>query len=343
MKYEVTIGIPVFRAANFIENTLKSALDQTFQSIEFLIVNDCGGDGSMEVIHDVISNHIRRPDIHILNNDVHLGVGFSRNRIVNEGSGRYVFFLDSDDLLEPETIQLLVDAQKKHSADIVYGSYEKVDQVNSQPSIVYQNPSLVLSHKGEMAIYAFRRYGFFPISVCNCLISMNFLRDSGVKFINSSYWEDMAFTYDLLPKVCKAVILPEVTYHYICRKGSLSHYQDRESFSKEEISENVRTLNYMKSKCVLYRGENYLPYMCYNLEITSFYIVFRVLKLSNKIVPPVNKDELFHILQFPLSISEVLQFKKKFFSNLILFIIAHLPQSVCIAIVKQIGKKKRLI
>ena len=50
MKYEVTIGIPVYKAIDYIERTMESALNQTFASIEYLIVDDCGNDGTIKVV-----------------------------------------------------------------------------------------------------------------------------------------------------------------------------------------------------------------------------------------------------------------------------------------------------
>ena len=50
MNYDVTIGIPVYKAIDFIENTIASALNQTFESIEYLVVDDCGNDGSIEIV-----------------------------------------------------------------------------------------------------------------------------------------------------------------------------------------------------------------------------------------------------------------------------------------------------
>ena len=82
MQYEVTIGIPVFRAVDYIEKTLESALCQTFPSIEFLVLDDCGGDGSIELVKRMQSKHPRGKDIRIVYNEKNLGVGVSRNHII---------------------------------------------------------------------------------------------------------------------------------------------------------------------------------------------------------------------------------------------------------------------
>ena len=67
MNYEVTIGIPVYKAVDYIENTMKSALNQTFDSIEYLVVDDCGNDDSMDKVRDFAAKDER---IKVIYNEV---------------------------------------------------------------------------------------------------------------------------------------------------------------------------------------------------------------------------------------------------------------------------------
>ena len=92
--YEVTIGIPVYRSVDFIRDTMISALNQTFPYIEFLIVDDCGQDRSMDIISQIQKNHQRGNGIRILKNESNKGVGYSRNRMIDEARGRYLYFMD---------------------------------------------------------------------------------------------------------------------------------------------------------------------------------------------------------------------------------------------------------
>ena len=84
MKYEVTIGIPVYKAIDYIERTMESALNQTFASIEYLIVDDYGNDGTINVIERFQREHQRGKDIRILYNKQNLGVGRTRNIILGK-------------------------------------------------------------------------------------------------------------------------------------------------------------------------------------------------------------------------------------------------------------------
>ena len=117
MKYEVTIGIPVYNAEKYIRQSLDSALVQKYTAIEFLIVDDCSTDSSMSVIQGYQQKHPRGKDIHVFSQTV-------------RAQGRFLYFMDADDLMEPNTIALLMEHQRRTGADIVYGSYDKVETYN---------------------------------------------------------------------------------------------------------------------------------------------------------------------------------------------------------------------
>lgn len=343
MTYEVTIGIPVYQAADYIEATLLSALAQTYGSIEFLIVDDCGSDGTVDVVERILREHPRGGSIRILHNAENLGVGPSRNRIIDEARGRYLYFMDSDDLIEPNTIELLVNTIQTNGCDVVYASFERVDNVMHTPTQQFVYPSLVMSHPGELALYAFQHYGTFQISVCNCLLDLPFLRETNLRFIDTMFWEDMAFTYEFVTKVRKAVLLPDMTYHYLCRPFSLSNYQDREHIQKAEVLKNISTIDYLKQKCAQLAGQVYTPYMCYNLAMNSFYIVCHVLKHQRRIRPSFSSRELRLCMNFPLPLREVLSFRNKKVGNLALWGISHLSTPLCISVIKLLGRKRGIL
>ena len=343
MNYEVTIGIPVYKAVDYIEKTMESALSQTFACIEYLIVDDCGNDGTTKVVERLQKEHPRGKDIRVLYNKRNLGVGKTRNIILDQAQGEYLFFLDSDDILEPDAIEKMMKAARQYQAEIVYGSWIRVDNVHHSPVEYNQYPDLQLLRPDEMAMYAFKNYSSFQISVCNILFNLNMIRQNHMRFIDTIFWEDLAFTYNLVPKVGRAVFLSDITYHYLCRPGSLSQYQDRELIQKKEIKTNVLTIDYLKDKSLSYYDKNYFPYLCYNLEMNSFYITCYVLKHSRKIEQTFSCKELRDYMRFPIGLSKILFFKKKRISCLMLWIIAHLPSSIFVIVIKGIGKVKHII
>ena len=137
MKYDVTIGIPAFKAVDYIEKTMESALNQTFVSIEYLVVDDCGNDGTIEIVERLQKEHLRGKDIRILYNNQNLGVGKTRNVILEQAKGDYLYFLDSDDIMEPDAIEKMMIAAPEYQAQSVYGSWIRVDNVYPSPAHHY--------------------------------------------------------------------------------------------------------------------------------------------------------------------------------------------------------------
>ena len=342
-QYEVTIGIPVYQSVDYIQDTMNSALNQSFSDIEFLIVDDCGNDGTMDVISYFQANHPRGKDIRILINEKNKGVSYSRNRIIDEARGRFLYFMDSDDTIEPNTIQLLYDAVIRHHVQAAYGSYEIIDGIGNSPNKRYQKDALVLRGEDELAMYAFKNNHIFHVSACNHLINLDFLRQSNVRFIDASYWEDMVYTTELVTKIESAVLLPDITYHYLRRQDSLSHYQDRISYEKSEILKNASILKRLKNKCIALRGKSYLPYHCYNLEVDSFYMVCHIIQKKDRIVPKVTNREMRMILQHPMTLKDILLFPERIAPNLLFSLIGHLPIFLFIPFIRLIGKLKKAI
>lgn len=342
-QFDVTIGIPVFKSVKSISETLCSALNQTFGDIEFLIVDDFGHDGSIDVILQMCRTHPRGGNIRILSNDQNRGVSYCRNLIIDEARGRYLFFMDSDDLIEPNTIQLLYDALVHNQAQVAYGSYEIVDNVNNGPSQVYQKAKMVLNGEDELAMYAFKYNHIFHVSVCNVLIDLSFLRNTGLKFLDVEYWEDMAFTIELVTLVNKAVLLSDVTYHYIRRSGSLSHYQTRFFLEKKELQKNISVIDYLKEKCSFLKGKTYLPYLLYNLEMNSFYIVCHIFSKFHRIVPSFTNNEIRHVMWYPLHIGDIVNNRHRFVPNVLFYFLSKMPMCFFFPSIWMMGKYKKAI
>lgn len=343
MKVEVTIGISVYNSADYIERTMLSAVSQSFSDIEFLIVDDCGTDGSIDIVNKLQQLHPRGNAIRILHNESNRGVAFSRNRIIDEAQGRFLFFLDSDDLIESDTIQKLYDAIINNNVQIAYGSYEIVDGINNCKTQVYQKPQMVFYREGELAGYAFENIQIFHVSACNQLIDISFLRGSGVRFPDVSYWEDMAFTTELVTKVTNAVLLSDITYHYIAHNNSLSHYQERDIINKSELLENISVLNHLKEMSMSLDGKTFLPYLCLNLEINSFYVICHIIKKSNIIFPKFSLKEQRKILWHPMSVKQLIRFRHKRVANFFFLFLSVAPVPLFTVVIKLLGKLKRCI
>lgn len=220
----------------------------------------------------------------------------------------------------------------------IYYIYTALVTKGGSPNSVFQKTAIVLLGENELAMYAFKNNQVFHVSVCNHLIDLSFLRQTGVRFIDVSYWEDMTYTIELVTKVTNAVLLDDVTYHYIRHQGSLSHYQTPEKLEKQEILRNVSVIHSLKEKCRAMQGKPFLPYLSYNLEMNSFYAVCYIMRYSSRITPKMTSSEMHSILRHPIPMAEILKFRHKKFSNLVFWVISNLPIPLFIPSIWLLGK-----
>ena len=341
MKYDVTIGIPVYRAESYIRKTMESVLSQSFPSIEFLVVDDGGGDDSINIIKELKTSHPRGNDIRILSHSQNQGVSSSRNQIIDEARGDYLYFLDADDLVYENAITLLMQNISKYDAEIAFGSYEKIEIDGTRT--VYQYDSLQLLGQDVLANYAYRKYAGIQASACNYLVKVSILRENHLRFINTDYWEDLVFTFDLVTYISRAVLLSDITYSYLCRENSLSHYQYRSRISKDEIMQIVMAINHLKERTPLLYCKTYYPNRCLNIIMTDFYIACNILKRGKDIVPPISNKEIKAMMTHPASFSQICSFRQSQIKNLLFYLLSKLPSSLCIAAIWILGKAKKLL
>lgn len=340
MRYDVTIGIPVYQSVDYIQRAMWSVLSQSYPSIEFLVIDDCGMDGSMDIIRKLQYSHPRGSDIHIISHIGNLGASESRNDIIREAQGDYLYFMDSDDVIAENAISLLMQNIRQYDAEIVFGSYERIEI--SGKRILYQYPALQLVGEDKLAIFAYRKLSGIQASACNYLVKTSLLRDNNLHFIKTDYWEDLVFTFDLVTYISSAVLLPDITYSYLCHEDSLSHYQERRVIPKDEILQNVKTIGYLKKPSSFIYNKVYYPQRCYVIAMMDFYLVFHVLEKRKRIIPKISNQEIKAILSYPATITQIISFRQMRLQNFLLYSIGRLPAFLCLYMVKFIGKLKKL-
>ena len=341
MKYDVTIGIPVYNAEAYIYRSLESVLSQTYSSIEFLIIDDGCSDASMDIIRYFQAQHPRGKDIRIISHEHNEGVSAARNRIIDEAIGEYLYFMDADDVIADDTIDLLMRNIREFNAEVAFGSYEKIWEEEKRE--VYQHPSLQLIGEDQLAIFAYRKYAGIQASACNFLVKTSLLQTNKLRFIHVNYWEDLVFTFDLVTLVSQAVLLSDITYTYNCHDHSLSHYQQRDYISKNEILNNVRAIDHLKETSSILYNKVYYPNRCYNIVMTDFYIACNILKRRKDIIPAMTDDEIKTMMKHPASFCQICTFRQSRLKNLALYFLSRLPAFLCVAVIRMVGKMKKLI
>lgn len=116
----VSICVPVYKAENYIERCATSLFRQTYSEIEYIFVNDCTPDNSIDILYQTINKFpTRRKKIKIFKHEKNLGQAAARNTALNNCTGEFILWVDADDYIEIETIESLIKEQAKLNYDIV--------------------------------------------------------------------------------------------------------------------------------------------------------------------------------------------------------------------------------
>lgn len=117
---QVSILVPIYGVEKYIRRCAISLMEQTYDNIEYVFVNDCTKDKSVAILKEVISEYPEREDnVKIINLPQNLGLANARNVAVENSNGDFVIIVDSDDWVELDMVESLVKEQRKENADIV--------------------------------------------------------------------------------------------------------------------------------------------------------------------------------------------------------------------------------
>ena len=119
----VSIIMPSYNSSKFIEKSINSVLNQTYQNWELIIVDDNSKDNSLEIIKSFKDSRIKS-----FHNGRNLGAARSRNRAIKKAKGRYIAFLDSDDLWKEDKLEKQISFMQKNSIDFSYSAYDLIDE-----------------------------------------------------------------------------------------------------------------------------------------------------------------------------------------------------------------------
>lgn len=230
----VSIIIPCFNLEGYIETCLNGCMVQTYENLEILVVNDGSTDGSKAIIDAYACIDSRIRPIHKSNE----GVALARRAGILEAAGDYVFFLDGDDSIEINAIDVLLKEAMDSGADMVKGGYS-LETVNGYKVQKYERCG-TFDHLGFLRQMLKERLFFlWGILYSRRLFSEDLDYQAGIK-----RGEDAALLALLVSKAEKVVLLEKVVYYYRSRPGSitqdvsLSHFGDaiRSRFKIEEYA-----------------------------------------------------------------------------------------------------------
>ncbi|MFI6942397.1 glycosyltransferase [Streptomyces sp. NPDC050418] len=227
----VTVVIPAYNAATTIGKALQSAVNQTYEQVEVIVVDDASTDGTLEVVTNFAGNN---PHVRVLRRPHNSGgVGAPRNWGIAQAAGRWVLFLDADDELPPRACELLVAGALETGSDITAGKALRINRESGDAEP--WAPEVYAMARTVAGLEDFPLLLSDPIAAAK-LYSVEFLRTNRVWFPEGVFYEDTYFSAVAGTLAQGITIITEPVYRWMWesegasitgRTGELRSIRDR--------------------------------------------------------------------------------------------------------------------
>ncbi len=205
----ISVITPAFNAEKYIEDTIKSVLNQSYENWEHLIVLDCN---SKDNTAEIVKNYSQKyPRIKLITSPLAIGASNNRNLGLTSAKGTYIAFLDADDLWTPDKLQKQISFMIQRQYVFSFTGFRRISQDNSTQGYVHQMPEKV-------------SYNDLLRNNCIACLTVIFKREpfNDLRFQDQG-WEDMAFWLQILKRVPFAYSINEPLAFYRIVKGSRSN------------------------------------------------------------------------------------------------------------------------
>ena len=242
---KVSIIVPVYNEEEYVSTCLDSLVKQTLDDIEIIVIDDNSTDNSLSILLDYARKY---SNIKVYHNEKNIGQGATRNRGLSLARGEYIGFVDSDDYV---SYTMYDDMYKA----LVNNNYPGVVTTNilfvKDDSFINNNLGYGNNYKEKVIIPT--KYKEVVVnespSVCNKLFRKDTLKD--YRFLEDSLFEDIAFSYFMLMRTDKIVMLPNTNYFYrrdITKGISSKNYQKNENVTDifrvlDKLEDDVKKIN----------------------------------------------------------------------------------------------------
>lgn len=207
MNDKVSVIMPSYNTGEYIKKSIESVIAQTYTNWELIIVDDCSTDNTDDAVRPYLSDS----RIFYLKNDKNSGAAVSRNRALREAKGRWIAFLDSDDLWLPQKLEMQIDFMERNGYRFSYTNYCEIDETGTPNGLCVSGPLKITKR------------GMFRYCWPGCLTVMYDAEYIGLIQIENIKKNN---DYAMWLKICRKAncyLLNEVTAQYRRgRKGSIS-------------------------------------------------------------------------------------------------------------------------
>lgn len=140
----VSIITPAYNSGRFISECIESVIAQTYQDWEMIIVDDCSSDDTQNIINNYTEKEQR---IIYLKNEKNLGSAESRNIALRHAKGKWIAFLDSDDVWLPEKLERQIEFMRKNDYHFSYTNYCEIDENSRETGVLLTGPKIITENK----------------------------------------------------------------------------------------------------------------------------------------------------------------------------------------------------
>lgn len=295
----ISIVVPVYNCEEFLDRCIDSIVNQSYKNIEIILVNDGSKDNSLKICNNWANKDERIKVI----NQRNKGAAAARNTGINESTGKFVGFVDSDDFIENNMYECLYKNIKLYSCDIsICGRI-----IEEGSRIIYKSKNNIKKKYTNIdALVEMNSLKTFDMSPCDKLYNRELF--NLVLFPEGTNSEDFYFMYKMLFNCSIVYYDSSPLYHYCRRENSHSNYKINDTYikaSKEQVdffSENCKKIVYVAKCYYAYANTiQYNKYVVHNMECPKdvlkdlkrnvFQNMISVLKNLN--FPLLNKAEIF--------------------------------------------------
>ena len=265
---KVSIIVPIYNVEMYIEKCLETLVNQTLKDIEIILVNDGSKDGSAEIAKKYLKKY---PEKIVYLEKENGGLSDSRNYGLPYAKGEYIAFLDSDDYVEENMYEEMYELAKKEDSDMV------------QCNFYWEYPDKNKKKIGELKQYSNKKEMLVKtrVEAWNKLIKREILvKNPEIKFPKGLRYEDVEFTYKLIPYVEKVSILNKPFIHYIQRGNSISNTQNERTKEIFNVLDNV--IKYYKEKNLYEEYKEQLEYVYVKTVLCRS--LLRMVKINDKAI-----------------------------------------------------------
>lgn len=241
-KPKISVIIPVYNGACYIEKCLNSVLNQSLNDIEIIVVNDSSTDDTSKLLEKYNKQYCEKFNILTLRENK--GAGFARNLGLDFVKGEYVAFIDSDDYIDSDYFEILYNSAVENDADIAVASILKHKALYNKYNVKYTKESIAFDIDQKINLCGDNKEFFF---YCwNKIYRTAFVKSNKISFMSISVYEDVQFAIQSLYYSNKVVSVIGTKYHYIERSNSLIKSEDNNG---QKLQNLVFAYQYLQKFC----------------------------------------------------------------------------------------------